>query len=288
MNKQSSFSSGEKQCTKCGTWYPATTEFFSPNKRIKCGLSSWCRKCRCAAEAKRQAEHHDEYLAYQRKHYRENKEQYSVKAQEYRAENHEAVSLRQHDWYLENRDRILEERKLYTSKNAEQINAHKRRYYRLNADAINEGRKHQYHNDLEESRRRGRAYYWSNPDRSRRWSREAGKRWRENHPEEDKEKHKKWKRENRVIVRISSHRRRARLLQAGGNHTQEDIERIYNQQRGRCYWCLSDLDHVYHIDHRIPLVRGGSNDASNLVMSCPKCNMSKGGKLPHEWCGRLL
>jgi 5-methylcytosine-specific restriction endonuclease McrA len=47
---------------------------------------------------------------------------------------------------------------------------------------------------------------------------------------------------------------------------------------------------TYHVDHVVPLVRGGSDDPSNLVIACVPCNLSKGDKLPHEWkrSGRLL
>jgi len=38
----------EKICTKCEEVLPATTEYFSPNKRLRSGLNSWCRACRNA------------------------------------------------------------------------------------------------------------------------------------------------------------------------------------------------------------------------------------------------
>lgn len=34
-----------KQCSKCGIAYPATTDFFPPRLNRKCKLHSWCRKC---------------------------------------------------------------------------------------------------------------------------------------------------------------------------------------------------------------------------------------------------
>lgn len=38
-----------------------------------------------------------------------------------------------------------------------------------------------------------------------------------------------------------------------------------------------------HIDHVEPVARGGSNHPSNLVVACPRCNMSKGAKSLKEW-----
>lgn len=32
-------------CSKCKSEYPATAKFFCKNKRMKDGLSSWCRRC---------------------------------------------------------------------------------------------------------------------------------------------------------------------------------------------------------------------------------------------------
>lgn len=36
---------GQKRCPKCKVIYPATGEFFSPNKRGKYKLASWCKPC---------------------------------------------------------------------------------------------------------------------------------------------------------------------------------------------------------------------------------------------------
>jgi len=34
----------------------------------------------------------------------------------------------------------------------------------------------------------------------------------------------------------------------------------------------------YHVDHKIPLALGGTNDLDNLTIACPPCNLSKGIK----------
>jgi len=80
---------------------------------------------------------------------------------------------------------------------------------------------------------------------------------------------------------------------APGSHTIEDVKRQYDRQKGKCYYCGKKLGtgkNAYHVDHIIPLSRGGSNDISNLVIACPQCNVSKQDKLLHEWLegGRLL
>ena len=73
---------------------------------------------------------------------------------------------------------------------------------------------------------------------------------------------------------------------AGGSFTAADIEAIRTAQGNRCYLCGARLK-KFHIDHFIPLALGGTNDAGNLRLACPTCNLSKGAKHPHDM-GRLI
>ncbi len=51
----------------------------------------------------------------------------------------------------------------------------------------------------------------------------------------------------------------------------------------RCYLCgkLIPLGHR-HVDHIIPISKGGLHGASNLAVACDKCNWSKHNKMPEE------
>lgn len=91
--------------------------------------------------------------------------------------------------------------------------------------------------------------------------------------------------------RICRSRRRGRLLDAGGSFTKQDIQRLFSLQKGKCANCHVSLDDSYHIDHRIPVAKGGSSHPHNLELLCPHCNTSKGARWPHEFAqenGRLL
>ena len=119
------------------------------------------------------------------------------------------------------------------------------------------------------------------------------RQWCKDHPERvraaqrraDRKRPNRKRRLSREQERVNKEHRRALKRKAGGTHTVADIRDQYKRQKGRCYWCHAKVGDTYHIDHVIPLSRGGSNGPDNLVISCPFCNISKGNKLPHEWDG---
>lgn len=55
---------------------------------------------------------------------------------------------------------------------------------------------------------------------------------------------------------------------------------IYN---GKCAYCKKDCSHDFHVEHKIPLSRGGNNRRENLALSCPSCNYSKGNMTLEEF-----
>jgi 5-methylcytosine-specific restriction endonuclease McrA len=127
-------------------------------------------------------------------------------------------------------------------------------------------------------------------DKNRELTRERGRAHYYRHQEEVRRKmNARRKTEHYRIMRTAeAHRRRARKLNATGVHSRADISLIYQQQKGKCWWCGKKLNETSHVDHRIPLSRGGTNWPDNLVLTCPHCNLSKNNKMPHEWNGRLL
>lgn len=74
-------------------------------------------------------------------------------------------------------------------------------------------------------------------------------------------------------------RRRALKLGAEGSYTDEDVKRIFKQQRGRCAYCRVKLLR-FHVDHIKALASGGSNKPSNIQLTCSPCNSRKSNKDP--------
>lgn len=113
------------------------------------------------------------------------------------------------------------------------------------------------------------------------------------HVEQYRLYYQQYRQSHALQCKVNGHNRRARQRSAPGSHNVTDVQRQYKSQKGKCYYCFKKLSQgkkAYHVDHIIPLSRGGSNDPSNLVITCPSCNLSKKDKLPHEWPegGRLL
>lgn len=57
---------------------------------------------------------------------------------------------------------------------------------------------------------------------------------------------------------------------------------VFKKDEYKCQYCGSEPKKL-HCDHITPLSRGGGNEISNLITSCPPCNLSKSSKTPHEW-----
>lgn len=170
-------------------------------------------------------------------------------------DKHDLISEQHRQYYVANKDKWVE----YAEANREHIANRKRQWRKNNPDKV---KKHK--NDSEK--------------RNRKSANERSRRYRQRHPE-------------RGLADV--HARRARVRNAEGRYTPADIElqkKAQTNKRGQliCWWCDKPIEGKYHIDHVIPLLRGGSNNPKNLVLTHGKCNDSKGAKLPSEWNGRLL
>lgn len=91
-----------------------------------------------------------------------------------------------------------------------------------------------------------------------------------------------------AYVRASGQKRRARKAGVIGQHTAADIHAKLEAQEGRCFYCDQSIDPHYHVEHMVPLSRGGSNAAENICLACPTCNMRKGRKTASEFMAGLL
>lgn len=100
---------------------------------------------------------------------------------------------------------------------------------------------------------------------------------------ENMEKIKSWRKANPEKLKAIRQNRRARELNAPGTHTSADIRELFTLQKGKCPVCKTSINDGYHIDHVMPLARGGSNDKLNLQLLCQPCNNQKHAKHPIDF-----
>lgn len=64
-----------------------------------------------------------------------------------------------------------------------------------------------------------------------------------------------------------------------GPEWQELRDAVLERDANTCQYCGALAEHV---DHVVPVCKGGGNTLDNLVAACAKCNLSKGGRTPQE------
>lgn len=129
-----------------------------------------------------------------------------------------------------------------------------------------------------------------NPEKQR----AASASWRERNMDKVADSNKKWREENdrseynlewcraNRDKRAASHQK-WRGAQRGAEAELINKTTVWQEDLGICGICLKPADpDDWHLDHVIPLSRGGTHTYDNVQVSHPRCNTSKGNKLPCE------
>lgn len=139
---------------------------------------------------------------------------------------------------------------------------------------------------------RARRWAKANPEKKRAHS----QKWRNANPEKWRESNSRSKRARQSIYtdrqradyalnpekyRVVERKRRAQMKGSSGTHTASDLAGILKAQGNRCAYCRADLSRAKkHVDHILPLARGGSNGRANLQYLCRPCNQAKSARDP--------
>lgn len=128
---------------------------------------------------------------------------------------------------------------------------------------------------------------WRDVNREKRleYARAQQARYRAEHPDHapawwaaNPEKHREYQRRRRF----------AKVDNPGSVGVSErDWARLLRRYRGCCAYCGVRLSLV-HMDHVIPLKRGGRHAIGNVLPACPRCNVRKSACLLVEWRLRSL
>lgn len=87
------------------------------------------------------------------------------------------------------------------------------------------------------------------------------------------------------LVSVNAQGKRRELIYATKDHsiTTTALKELKEKQNHSCAYCKSDLDYSspnqVHLDHVIPLSKGGTHTIENVVWSCRSCNSAKGNNL---------
>jgi len=103
--------------------------------------------------------------------------------------------------------------------------------------------------------------------------------------EECSQKASDWRQANPEKVCASASRRRALMAQVLSTLTPEQWLEILEYYDRRCAYCFVSEAEVgtLHMEHVMPIFRGGTNTPDNVVPACRSCNSSKGIKTLKEW-----
>lgn len=170
----------------------------------------------------------------------------------------------------------------WRSENREYVRTRDNAYRKKTSARRSELERARYAADPDKFRKKSRRCYWENPEKYKTYSRNyhfsAGPEYRE----KAKTRTKKWILDNPERAKANAHisRIKRRGIEAGGAYTAEDVKRILKLQKGRCAYCKIKLGKRYHLDHIVPLAKGGGNFARNIQATCAKCNMAKHARDP--------
>ena len=119
---------------------------------------------------------------------------------------------------------------------------------------------------------------------------EYNKEYRKTYTEEQKEHIREYKKEyyqtknGKERARIATEKRRAKKRGNGGSYTKEQWEECLKFFKYSCAYTGEDLSNGnLHVDHIVPLQKGGTNYIHNLCPSVSYANLSKSSKDMEEW-----
>ena len=131
---------------------------------------------------------------------------------------------------------------------------------------------------------RSKQYYKSNQDRCR----AAARKWYSENKEQKKKYFQEYRKKKREQYLATQEKYRKNnqpkinlYLRCRRRKTKEKINPtlLHNWESKECGICHGHIDSDYHLDHIIPISRGGEHSEKNIQLAHPHCNMSKGNRI---------
>ena len=199
---------------------------------------------------------------------------------EYRKLNKDKINRYYSQYRANNKEKIKESQSKYSSK-IENKTEKKRREKKEVRERINEKSRILYKSD--KSREKRLKYYEDN-----RYSiLKKQKERMNNNLENFKDIQRKYRQSEKGKIAEKNKYHKRRFNYKNGNVTNDQLRDLYKKTK-KCYWCNCKLEKVNtHLDHYVPLSKGGNHDINNLVLSCSKCNLKKSNKDPLLFANEL-
>ena len=101
--------------------------------------------------------------------------------------------------------------------------------------------------------------------------------WKDAHPERMRGMRRKYRvtERGKAVYAAEKHNRRVKVN--GIKLTTDIVRELMADFDGFCPYCWEKIV-AGHVDHIVPVSKGGTNDRNNLAWVCSTCNMQKGDK----------
>lgn len=128
-------------------------------------------------------------------------------------------------------------------------------------------------------------------ERNKERERLRGVQYRQEHPDKTRESVRKHQAAHPEQSRQRANKRRAVKLKATVGDTRQMAawEKRWRAKKAvRCYWCRESFSPKdCHVDHIVPLSKGGAHALENLAISCQPCNQRKYAHDLETWNAQL-
>lgn len=229
--------------------------------------------------------------------------------QAYYARTRAEISAKKRAYYQAHRAKILDQRKAHAATHVEQIRTYRKAYKAARREALLQNMRDYWHANRVRLNAQKKAYRAAHPEETRArmqaWSarrspeekraynlayylanqehlKAESKRYRLRHLAAVKDRMRRWRAANPDKLRAAGARRRARKASAPRNDLTaaqwREIQAAYDYRCVYCpptCWRCQRKKHALTQDHIMPLAKGGSHTADNIVPACAACNQTK-------------
>jgi 5-methylcytosine-specific restriction endonuclease McrA len=155
----------------------------------------------------------------------------------------------------------------YRAKNKDHINKLSRERYKDNPEPFHKQSKKSHEKNREVRLTAQREYYQDNQ-------------------EYFSIKNKLYKENNREAILLKNRKRKMKII--GKNISQKQVKELLSFHSNECFYCHVNVKSGInlHLDHMIPLYKGGTHTIENLAPACNTCNLKKGKMTASEFLER--